>query len=153
MWSEFFVTTITGRAPTELFADNEIRVEGHDKVSGRMKYTADVQQPNMLWAAFATSPFAHAKIRRIDSAAARAVDGERAALTAADIGQRMFGRQLYDWPVLTWDKVRLIGDRVAAVAAETREAAETAARLIAVEYESGAARSARSACPTTSPTC
>jgi CO/xanthine dehydrogenase Mo-binding subunit len=129
------LTTIIERSPTGLFSTNEIRVEGHDKVSGRMQYTADVQRPNMLWAAFATSPFAHAKIVRIDTTAARAVDGVRAVLTAADIGHRMFGRQLYDWPVLAWDKVRLIGDRVAAVAAETREAAEEAARRIVVEYE------------------
>jgi CO/xanthine dehydrogenase Mo-binding subunit len=128
-------TTITQRPRINPFESNEIRIEGHDKVSGRMKYTADIQRPNMLWAAFTTSPFAHARIRKIDTAAAKAVPGVRAVLTAADIGRRFVGRNIMDWPVLAYDTVRLIGDRVAAVAAETREAAEEAARLVEVEYE------------------
>jgi len=117
------------------FSNDEIRIDGRDKVSGHLQYTADIKRPNMLWAAYATSPYAHAKIVRIDSTAAKAVPGVRAVLTAADIGQRMWGRNLFDWPVLAWDRVRLIGDRIAAVAAETREAAEEAARLVEVEFE------------------
>jgi len=120
---------------TDVFASNEIRVEGHEKVDGSLQYTADVRRPNTLWAAFAISPIAHGKIRRIDTAAARAVEGVRAVLTAADIGERRLGRNLYDWPVLCYDVVRFIGDRVAAVAAETREIAERAAALIEVEYD------------------
>jgi CO/xanthine dehydrogenase Mo-binding subunit len=113
----------------------ERRIDGRDKVSGRMQYTADIQRPGMLWAAFATSPFAHARIRRIDVNAARAVAGVRAVLTAEEIGRRRFGRQLHDWPVLAWDRVLMIGDRVAAIAADTREAAEEAARRVVVDYE------------------
>jgi carbon-monoxide dehydrogenase large subunit len=128
-------TTTEGPRAADLLGTNELRVEGRDKVSGRMQYTADVHRPNMLWAAFTTSPHPHAKIVRIDATAAKAVPGVRAVLTAADIGHRLFGRQLVDWPVLCWDKVRMIGDRVAAVAAETREAAEHAARLVEVVYE------------------
>jgi CO/xanthine dehydrogenase Mo-binding subunit len=56
-------------------------------------------------------------------------------LTAADVGRRRYGRQLHDMPVLAFDRVLLIGDRVAAVAAETREAAEEAARRVVVDYE------------------
>jgi CO/xanthine dehydrogenase Mo-binding subunit len=129
------LTTILERPPTGLFSNGEIRVEGRDKVSGRLQYTADIQRPNALWAAYATSPYAHAKIVSIDTTAAKAVPGVRAVLTAEDIGHRMWGRNLYDWPVLAWDRVRVIGDRVAAVAAETREAAEEAARLVEVVYE------------------
>ncbi|HEV8022841.1 MAG TPA: xanthine dehydrogenase family protein molybdopterin-binding subunit, partial [Candidatus Lustribacter sp.] len=77
----------------------------------------------------------HAKIVRIDTTAAKAVPGVRAVLTAADIGHRLWGRNMFDWPVLAWDRVRMIGDRVAAVAAETREAAAEAARLVEVEYD------------------
>jgi CO/xanthine dehydrogenase Mo-binding subunit len=119
-----------------VFASDEVRIEGRDKVSGRMQYTADIARPDMLWAAFTTSPFAHANILRIDTSAAKAVPGVVAVLTAADLppGKRS-GRMLYDWPVLAYDKVVFIGDRVAAVAAETREAAEEAARLVEVEYE------------------
>ena len=89
----------------------------------------------MLFAAFVQSPHAHARIRSIDVAAARGMPGVKAVLTGADIGRRCFGRQLYDWPVLAVDVVRFAGDRVAAVAAETREAAECAARAIDVDYE------------------
>jgi CO/xanthine dehydrogenase Mo-binding subunit len=90
----------------------------------------------MLWAAFTTSPFAHARIVHIDTSAAKAVPGVKAVLTAADLppGKRS-GRMLYDWPVLAYDKVVFIGDRVAAIAAETREAAQAAALLVEVEYE------------------
>jgi hypothetical protein len=129
------MTTTLDRTVTGRFTTPEIRIEGRDKVSGRMQYTADIVRPGTLWAAFTTSPHAHAKILRIDTTEAKAVVGVRAVLTAADIGKRLFGRQLHDWPVLAWDTVRMIGDRVAAVAADTREAAEEAARLVVVEYE------------------
>jgi CO/xanthine dehydrogenase Mo-binding subunit len=56
-------------------------------------------------------------------------------LTGDDIGHATFGRALFDWPVLAWDRVRFIGDRVVAIAAETREAAEEAAELVTVTYE------------------
>jgi CO/xanthine dehydrogenase Mo-binding subunit len=115
---------------------NEIRVEGRDKVSGKQLYTADIHQPNMLWAAFTTSPLAHARIVSIDTSAAKRVPGVHAVLTSADIGPgKRSGRMLYDLPVLAYETVLFIGDRVAAVAAETREAAEEAARLVEVEYE------------------
>ena len=121
---------------TELFGSDDVRIEGRDKVSGKMQYTADMSRPDMLWAAFAVSPVAHATIVRIDTTAAQAVPGVKAVLTSQDLppGKRS-GRMLYDWPVLAYDKVVFIGDRVAAVAAETREAAEAAARLVEVEYD------------------
>jgi len=122
-------------AITDLLSRAETRVDGAAKVTGRMQYTADITRPGTLWAAFATSPYAHARILAIDTRAARAVPGVRAVLTADDVGRRRFGRQLHDWPVLAFDRVLLIGDRVAAVAAETREAAEEAARRIDVQYE------------------
>ena len=129
------LTITSPRSNTSLFDVPEIRVEGRDKVSGRMQYTADTKRPNMLWAAFALSPYAHARIISIDTTAALAVEGVKAVLTADDIGRVRQGRYLMDWPVLAFDTVRFIGDRVAAVAAETREAAAEAARLIEVEYE------------------
>ena len=87
-----------------------------------MKYTADFHKPNELWAAFTLSPFAHARIVSVDLSAARAVDGVRAVLLAEEIGHPRMGRMLYDWPVLASGIVRFPGERVAAVAAETREA-------------------------------
>ena len=116
-------------------ADAERRLDGREKVSGRAKYTADHNPPGTLWAAYAVSPHAHARIRSIDTAAARAVPGVRAVLTGADIGVKLLGRQILDWPVLAVDRVRFIGERVAAVAADTREAAAEAARAVAVRYD------------------
>jgi CO/xanthine dehydrogenase Mo-binding subunit len=59
----------------------------------------------------------------------------RAVLTGADVRPARFGRRLQDWPVLAWDRVRFIGDRVVAVAADTLAQAEDAARLVEIEYE------------------
>jgi CO/xanthine dehydrogenase Mo-binding subunit len=126
---------VTGDSVPDLLAHRETRVDGLAKVTGRMQYTADITRPGTLWAAFTTSPYAHARILAIDTSAARAVPGVRAVITADDVGHRRFGRQLHDWPVLAFDRVLLIGDRVAAVAADTREAAEEAARRIDVQYE------------------
>ncbi len=111
------------------------RVEGYDKVTGRSLYTADVALPNLLWARTVRSTVPHARIVAIDAERARSVPGVRAILTGADIPDRRSGRVLKDMPVLCADIVRYIGDRVAVIAAETPEAAEEAALLIAVEYE------------------
>jgi CO/xanthine dehydrogenase Mo-binding subunit len=116
------------------FADNERRIDGREKVSGSAAYSADFALDGMLWAAFVISPLAHAKIVSIDTSAARAMSGVRAVLTGADIGERRFGRILFDWPVLAYDAVRFIGDHVAAVAAETPEIARAAAAAIDVRY-------------------
>ena len=130
------MTTTTANVTAQsIFASNETRVDGHRKVSGREQYTADIHRPNMLHAAFVASPFAYARIKRIDVEAAKAYPGVRAVLTAEDIGHRRFGRNLYDWPVLAWDTVSYIGDRVVAIAADTRNAAEQAAKLVEVEYD------------------
>src|SRR5262249_11452399 len=58
-----------------------------------------------------------------------------AVITGADVRPARFGRRLQDWPVLAWDRVRFVGDRVAAVAADTPEIAERAAALVEVDYE------------------
>jgi CO/xanthine dehydrogenase Mo-binding subunit len=129
------MTTTATTTGTSVFSTNETRLDGHRKVSGREKYAADVKRPNMLHAAFVASPHAYARIKHIDTAAAKAFPGVRAVLTSADIGRKRFGRNLYDWPVLAFDTVSYIGDRVVAIAADTRHAAEEAAKLVEVEYE------------------
>ena len=70
----------------DVLGSSEIRVEGRDKVSGKMKYTADMHAPDMLWAAFTTSPLAHARIVSIDTSEARALPGVHTVITSADIG-------------------------------------------------------------------
>src|SRR5712692_7452251 len=111
------------------------RADGADKVSGRTLYAADVTLPGMLWGKILRSPYPHARIRRIDTAEARRVPGVRAIVTGQDVLGHYMGKVLRDMPVLCWDRVRYVGDRVAAVAAETPEAAEEALGLIRVEYE------------------
>src|SRR5829696_917327 len=122
-------------APREMLARPEYRVEGPLKVTGAARYTADVRLPGMLWMAYTRSPMPHARVVSIDTSAARAVPGVHAVLTGADIGFVGVGRQLQDWPALAIERVRMIGDRVAAVAAESKAAADEAARLVEVEYE------------------
>jgi carbon-monoxide dehydrogenase large subunit len=127
---------LTRSAPrVDRFAADERRVDGDAKVSGAAQYTADFSLPGMLWAAFVASPLAHARIVAIDSSEARALPGVHAVLTGADIGEHFFGRRLCDWPVLALERVRFIGEFVAAVAADTPAIAEAAAALIQVEYD------------------
>ncbi len=111
------------------------RVEARDKVSGRTVYAADVHPPGTLWAKILRSPHPHARIRSIDVARARQVRGVEAVLTGREIEGYLIGKQIRDMPVLCWDRVRFVGDRVAAVAAQSIDAAEEAAGLIDVDYE------------------
>jgi CO/xanthine dehydrogenase Mo-binding subunit len=111
------------------------RGEGSGKVSGRTIYAADVKLPGLLWAKILRSPHPHARIRRVDFSKAQKVSGVRAIITGEDVKGRLIGKQIRDMPVLCWDTVRFVGDRVAAVAAETVDAAEEASHLIEVDYE------------------
>jgi CO/xanthine dehydrogenase Mo-binding subunit len=97
------------------------RAEGADKVTGRTVYTADVHPPDILWGKILRSPYPHAHIRRVDAAKARKVPGVKAVVTGEDTRGLYIGKQIRDMPVLCWDVVRFVGDRVAAVAAETIE--------------------------------
>lgn len=108
---------------------------GPDKVSGKALYAADVRLPGMLWGQVLRSPYPHANILNIDTARARQVPGVHAVLTGQDLSERRVGRLLRDIPVLARDRVLFIGEKVAAVAAETPEAAEEALNLIDVTYE------------------
>jgi CO/xanthine dehydrogenase Mo-binding subunit len=111
------------------------RGEGKDKVSGQTVYAADLKLPNLLWAKILRSPHPHARIRHVDFSKALKVAGVRAIITGEDVKGYLIGKQIRDLPVLCWDKVRFIGDRVAAVAAESVAAADDALQLIEVDYE------------------
>jgi CO/xanthine dehydrogenase Mo-binding subunit len=121
--------------PPTLLREPEYRIEGPLKVTGTARYTADVTLPGMLWCAYTRSDRPHARILSVDVSAARALPGVHAVLTGADTGDVCLGRRLLDWPALARDRVRIIGDRIAAVAAESRDIAEEAASLVRVEYE------------------
>src|SRR5258707_6551662 len=111
------------------------RVEGADKVGGQAIYGADVHLPGTLWGKILRSPYPHARIKSIDTSKAWKVAGVKAIVTGKDEPEHYQGKSIRDIPVLCWDKVRYIGDKVAAVAAESRDAAEEAIKLIYVEYE------------------
>jgi carbon-monoxide dehydrogenase large subunit len=111
------------------------RVEGAEKVSGQAVYGADVHFRDTLWGKILRSPYPHARILRIDTSKASQVPGVKAIVTGKDEPDHYQGKSIRDIPVLCWDKVRYIGDKVAAIAAESREAAEEAIDLIVVEYE------------------
>ena len=111
------------------------RVEGQAKVTGATQYTADIVLPGILWGRALRSPLPHARIVRMDTSRAQQVPGVHVVLTGADVRGIRYGRRLCDVPVLAQDRVRFIGERVAAVAAADKDAAEEALRLIDVEYE------------------
>lgn len=110
-------------------------IEGPMKVSGKAVYTADLRLPGMIWGKTLRSPFPHAKIVRLDAAAAKRMPGVVAVMTAADLPDVLTGRRLYDMPVLARERVRFVGERVAVVTAEDPDLAEEALNRIEVEYE------------------
>jgi xanthine dehydrogenase molybdenum-binding subunit len=117
------------------------RVDALDKVTGRAKYTADLKLPGMLYGAFLRSPHAHARIKRIDTSKAEALPGVKAVLTQAKLAGRVakivdeaHGTAM-DFKAFADTKVTYQGEKIAAVAAVSREIAEEAVRLIEVEYE------------------
>jgi CO/xanthine dehydrogenase Mo-binding subunit len=111
------------------------RAEGAAKVAGRSVYAADVHLPGQLFGKILRSPYPHARIGAIDVSKAHHVPGLKAVVTGQEIPGHFVGKMIRDMPVLCWDTVRFVGDRVAAVAAETPEAAEEALDLIEVRYE------------------
>src|SRR6266446_5196315 len=111
------------------------RVEGELKVSGEAKYAVDVTLPGMLWGKLLRSPISSGKIKRIDASKALALSGVRAVVTGEDCTGLKIGRRLYDMPILADGEVRFVGEKVAAVAADTELIAEEAVNLIEVEYE------------------
>ena len=112
------------------------RVGGHERVTGEQKYVADIGAPGVLHAKLVTLACARARIVSIDTTAAEQVPGVRLVMTPADLPVPMprFGPQFQDRPVLAIGETKYHGEPVAAVAAETKDAAEEAVRLVKVEY-------------------
>ncbi len=120
---------------------NVPRIDGRGMVTGETRYVFDMGFPNMLVGKMLRSPHAHARILRIDTRKAEAMPGVRAVITAEDTAGIKFGSNEYFFPhtvdqqALESDKVRYIGDEIAAVAAVDEETAEEALRRIEVDYE------------------
>ncbi len=111
------------------------RPDGPEKVTGRVQYVADIQAKGLLHAKLLRSPHAHAKIVSIDTAAARALPGVRAVITAKDIPHLKKKAPTRAHAVLAIDRVVFMGQPVAAVAADEPSIAEEALDLIKVEYQ------------------
>ncbi len=113
------------------------RVGGLDRVTGRQAYVADIHLDRELFVKLVTVDHARFRIDAIDASAALAVSGVRAVLTAADLPRPMprFGPTFQDRPVLAVGETHYHGEPVAAVAAETLDAAEAGAALVRVDGE------------------
>ena len=111
------------------------RVEGELKVTGKALYSADFKFPESLWGKCLRSPIPYGRIKGIDTSKALNVPGVKAVFTGQDVTGLRIGRCIYDTPIVADGVVRFIGEKVAAVAAESRLAAEQAIDLIEVEYE------------------
>ncbi|MBV9579996.1 MAG: xanthine dehydrogenase family protein, partial [Chloroflexi bacterium] len=111
------------------------RMDAPEKVTGRTRYVADVQIPNLLHGRLLRSPHAHARITRIDVSRARALPGVRAVLTAADVPELKPGPKTRAHALMAIDRVVFAGQPVAAVAADDLGIADEALDLIEVEYE------------------
>src|SRR3990172_5274623 len=116
------------------------RVDAVIKATGEAKFTADMVLPRILYGKILRSPYPHARILNIDTTRARSLLGVKAVITGKDTPGIKYG--LIDVPQcpadknpLAMDKVRYVGDEVAAVAAIDEDIAEEALDLIDVEYE------------------
>ena len=116
------------------------RLDYETKVTGRAQYLADMSVPGMCHGKILRSPYPHARIIKIDASKALKVPGVVAVLTRDDILQDegiepFYGPVFKDQTIVATEKVRHVGDPVAAVAALNVDAAEEALRLIEVDYE------------------
>jgi len=134
---------MTATAPTTHIGSRAPRKEDPKLITGRGTFTDDVTLPGMVYVSLVRSPHAHARIRRIDAAAARKVTGVVAVLTGKDaeaagvlpcfitVPSMNSSKHM---PIAT-DKARYVGDAIAAVVADTRQAAKRAADTVTVDYE------------------
>lgn len=115
------------------------RKEGPAKATGEFVFPTDVRLPGMVVGKVLRSPHPHALIKNIDTSAAEAMDGVLAVVTARSLPDPVkivvYGQDQADETILAVDKVRYIGDEVAAVAAVDEPTAEAALRAIVVDYE------------------
>ena len=127
-----------GTAGDSPFRSLVTALDGRDKVTGAARYTFDVTLPGMVHAKVLRSPHPHARIVAIDASRAEALPGVVAVVTGADaikLPDPYYGVAIRDQPVLAIDKVRYVGDMVAAVAAFDEETAYRALALIDVHYD------------------
>ncbi len=130
----------TRPTPPSPIGESVPRRDGVAKVTGAARYATDMAVPGMAWAKVLRSPYPHARIRSIDTSAAKALPGVIAVVTAEDLKARgdinlYYGHALTDHPILADGVVRYSGEAVAGVVAEDELTAYEAAQAILVDYE------------------
>ncbi|MBP7693321.1 MAG: xanthine dehydrogenase family protein, partial [Anaerolineales bacterium] len=126
-----------------MIGQSALRLDAVAKVTGQAQYPGDIDLPGQLWMKILFAGRPHARLRRLDTARAKALPGVVAVFTAADVPNNEYGLIVPDQPVLCGpgsakagaEVVRFVGDQVALVVAETEAIAAAARRLIEVEYE------------------
>src|SRR3982074_2359800 len=126
------------------------RKEDQRFITGKGRFTADIDRPGQTYACFVRSPHAHAKIKRIETSTAAAMPGVLAVLTGTELAADKIGNLICGWmihskdgspmkmaphPALAHEKTCYVGDPVAVVIAETLDQADDAAEKNAVHYE------------------
>ena len=130
------ITAARGTGTSAGVGDNAARPDGILKVRGDFAFSSDLWMDGMLWGATLRSPHAHARITRIETARALALQGVFAVLTHEDVpGANAYGLEHRDQPVLADDVVRYQGEAVAVVAADHPETARRAVALVEVDYD------------------
>ena len=128
--------TTTRRLELGRVGESVKRADSIPKVTGEFAYSSDLHAAGMLWGHTLRSPHAHALITEIDISEAVAMPGVHAVLTHADVpGEKRYGLEFADQPVLAFERVRYYGEPIALVAAEHPEQARRAAARIKVEFE------------------
>src|SRR3972149_343019 len=111
------------------------RVDAISKATGEAEYAVDLSFKGMLWGMILRSKYPHAKILNIDTTKAERLPGVKAIITARDAPDVKYGFAIKDQTIFAREKVRHLGEPVAAVAAIDEETAREALALIEVEYE------------------
>ncbi len=120
--------------PASHLGTSPVRTDAPAKVRGTLRYTDDTIRPGTLHAVVLFSPQAHAEIKKIETATAAAAPGVRGVFTGADWPDILIGLYMGDKPPLARGKVRYHGEPVVAVVADDEAAAQSALRLVKVEY-------------------
>jgi carbon-monoxide dehydrogenase large subunit len=134
----------TTEAPSGAIGQRMIRKEDPELITGQGRFVDNISVPGMLWVHIVRSPYAHAKIKGIDTSKAEKAPGVAAVFTGETL--EFAGPLVMAWPIndevknpphhpLTKDKARYVGDPVAVVVADSRAAAKDAAELVAVDWE------------------
>jgi len=111
------------------------RKDANSKVTGQVLHVGNIEMPSMLHVAVLRSPYAHARIRRIEKSKAEALNGVAVVLTGAEVAKMpgvdpYFGPAFRDQPILAVDKVCFVGDPVVAVEPKDRRTAEDPLPLV-----------------------